>query len=299
MDLPAISLVTPSFNQARYLEDALRSVHGQGYPRLEHVVMDGGSTDGSAAILERWRDRLAHVESAPDGGQYDALQRGFARTSGEIMGWLNADDLHAPWTLSVVADVFTRFPDVEWITTMYPMIWDDAGRAVHVGYGGAFEAAAFRRGQNLPGRGWWAGNFVQQESTFWRRSLWERAGARIDTGLRLAGDFELWARFFGHAHLWAVASVLAGFRMHGDQKTAHHMDAYHEEAESVLRRYGFVRPGRVRDFLRANLTRAVGARPLVRMPEPLGRALARVGLLAPAPVVWWRGGWERRVDYVL
>ena len=99
MDLPAISLVTPSFNQARYLEDALRSVHGQGYPRLEHVVMDGGSTDGSAAILDRWRDRLAHAESAPDGGQYDALQRGFARTSGEIMGWLNADDLHAPWTL--------------------------------------------------------------------------------------------------------------------------------------------------------------------------------------------------------
>jgi hypothetical protein len=96
-----------------------------------------------------------------------------------------------------------------------------------------------------------------------------------------------------------VASVIAGFRMHGEQKTAHHMDAYRAEAEGVLRRQGFRRPGRVRDFVRRNLTRAVGARPLVRLPEASGRMLARAGLVAPAPVVWWRRGWEQRVDYVL
>lgn len=296
---PLVSLVTPSLDQGRFLEAALRSIHDQGYPRLEHVVMDGGSTDGSVDVLDRWRDRLAHCAIGPDGGMYDALQKGFARTTGEVMGWLNADDLHAPWTLSLVTDLFTRFPQVEWLTTLYPILWDDAGRAVHVGYGGGFNAKAFARGHNVYGAPWFAGGFVQQESTFWRRSLWERAGARLDTSLRLAGDFELWSRFFRHAPLWAVAAPVAGFRRHGDQKTAHHMDAYRAEAEEVLRRGGFRRPNALRGFLRRNLTRAVGGRPLVRLSPSLGRVLTRLGVLSPAPVCWWRDGWELRTDYVI
>lgn len=297
--LPAISLVTPSFNQGRFLEQALRSIHDQRYPRLEHVVMDGGSTDDSRAILQRF-EGLASWTSEPDGGQYDALERGFARTTGEVMGWLNADDLHTPWTLSVVGEVFARFPQVEWLTTLYPILWDANGRAVQVGYGGGFNARRFRRGHNLPGRGWFAGGFVQQESTFWRRSLWERAGARLDTSLSLAGDFELWARFFEHAQLWAVAAPLAGFRRHGDQKTAHEMDGYLREAEGVLRRRGFTPPGGFPAFFRRNLTRAFGARPLFRIPPRVGRTLTRLKLVQPAPVCVWRdGGWELRTDYVI
>jgi Glycosyl transferase family 2 len=299
--LPSISIVTPSLNQARYLEGALRSIHGQEYQQLEHVVMDGGSSDGSADVLARWRDKLAYSESEPDHGQYDALQRGFAHTTGEIMGWLNADDLHTPWTLSLVADLFTRFPEVSWLTTLYPITWDEAGRAVQTGYGGAFSAERFRRGRNLPGRGWFAGGFIQQESTFWRRSLWERAGSRLDLSLRLAGDFELWARFFEHEPLWGVAAPLAGFRRHGDQKTAYHMEAYRAEAETVLRRGGFRPPGRLDDFFRRWLTRAVGGRPLVRMPGRVGRALTRAGFVQPAPVCYWHWheGWKLRTDYVI
>ena len=296
---PRVSLVTPSLNQGRFLEAALRSVHDQGYPELEHVVMDGGSTDGSADILARWANRLSACESAPDGGMYDALQRGFLRTTGEVMGWLNADDLHAPWTLSLVGDLFGRFPQIEWLTTLYPILWDEQGHAVHIGYGGAFNARAFARGHNLYGAPWSVGGFVQQESTFWRRSLWERAGGRIDASLRLAGDFELWARFFHHAPLWAVAAPIAGFRRHGEQKTAREMDVYRAEAEQVLRRDGFRRPHPLRGFLRRNLRRAFGGRPLVRMPAPLGRGLTRLGLVLPAPVCWWRDGWELRTDYVL
>jgi glycosyltransferase involved in cell wall biosynthesis len=146
-------------------------VHGQGHAALEHVVIDGGSTDGSVEILDRWTDRLASWTSEPDGGQYDAINRGFARTSGEIMGWLNADDAHAPWTHALVDELFARLPQVEWLTTQYPLIFDEAGHAVQTGYGGGFNADSFRRGGNLPGRGWFATGFVQQESTFWRRSL--------------------------------------------------------------------------------------------------------------------------------
>jgi len=295
---PRISLVTPSLNHARFLEAALRSVHEQGYPALEHVVMDGGSTDGSADILARWAGRLSACERAADGGMYDALQRGFARTTGEVMGWLNADDLHAPWTLSLVGDLFARFPQIEWLTTLYPMVWNERGHAVRIGYGGAFNARAFARGRNLAGAPWFAGGFVQQESTFWRRALWERAGSRIDTSRRLAGDFELWARFFRHAPLWAVAAPIAGFRRHGDQKTAHHMDAYRAEAEQVLRRDGFRRPPRLSSLRRRILRRAFGGRPLVWLPASLGRWLTRLGIVLPAPVCWWRDGWTLRTDYV-
>lgn len=294
---PRISLVTPSFQAARFLEQTLASIHGQCYPDLEHVVADGGSTDGSLAVLERWAGRL-RVTSRPDGGMYDALNRGFAGTTGDVMGWLNADDLHMPWTLGLVGELFERFPAVEWLTTQYPMIFDEGGLCVQAGYGGGFNADAFRRGANLPGRGWFATGFVMQESTFWRRSLWERAGGRVDDSLRLAGDFELWSRFFDHAPLHAVASPLAGFRRHGGQKTALAYEAYLAEAEAVLRRRG--RPyGRVESAVRRAVWTACGARPLVRMPRWLGAPLTALRVVRPAPVLAWKDGWRIATDYVV
>src|SRR5687768_4489903 len=97
------AIVTPSFNQAKFLEAAMRSVlEQQGTAEIEYVVMDGGSTDGSAEVIQRHASRLAHWESARDAGQYDAVTRGFARTSGDIMAWLNSDDMFCPWAFSVV-----------------------------------------------------------------------------------------------------------------------------------------------------------------------------------------------------
>jgi glycosyltransferase involved in cell wall biosynthesis len=296
---PRISLVTPSYQQAPFLEATLASIHDQRYPGLEHVVVDGGSTDGSVAVLERWAPRLARFSSGPDGGMYDALDRGFAGTTGEVMGWLNADDLHAPWTLALVGELFERFPDVQWLTTQYPLIFDEAGRCVQTGYGGGFNAEAFRRGANLPGRGWFATGFVQQESTFWRRSLWERAGARMDTSLKLAGDFELWARFFDHAPLHAVAAPLAGFRKHGAQKTSIAFEAYLAEAEAVLRARGGRPYGRVESLCRRAIWTACGGRPLVRMPRWLGAPLGAVRIIRPAPVLVWKNGWRIATDYVV
>jgi len=128
--LPTISLVTPSLNQGRFLGDCIRSILDQDYPALDYAVVDGGSADESAHIARGFEDRLAWWVSEPDGGQYEAINKGFARSTGEIMGWLNADDMHLPWTLSIVGEIFARFPDVHWLTTRYPLVFDAAGRTI-------------------------------------------------------------------------------------------------------------------------------------------------------------------------
>ena len=252
MQSPLISVVTPSYNQGRFLDHAMRSVLDQSYPCVEYVVMDGGSTDDSVDIIRRHERRLAYWASGPDGGQYDAVNKGFARTTGEIMGWLNSDDMYTPWALDVVATVFTQFPQIEWLTTLCPLIWDESGRAVRCAnrYRG-FSRRAFYRGGHLP-QGF-AHGCIQQESTFWRRALWERAGGQLDVSVKLAADFELWARFFRHADLYAVTTPLGGFRVHPDQKTALREAEYTKEATEVLIRAGGRPVGRMRSFLYLSL----------------------------------------------
>ena len=236
--LPRISVVTPSFNQARFLPEAMRSVLGQDYPDLEYVVIDGGSTDGSTEVIRQHQNRLAHWVSEKDGGQYDAVNKGFARTGGEVMGWLNSDDMYTPWALRVVGEVFSQLPQVRWVTTLLPLHWDERGVPSRCNPVAGYSKRGFFRGRHLPRPGETDKPFIQQESTFWRRSLWEEAGGKVDASMQLAGDFELWARFFQHADLYGVALPIGGFRKHGEQKTASRMDAYLEEAEGVLHRHG-------------------------------------------------------------
>jgi GT2 family glycosyltransferase len=234
------SIVTPSFDQAPFLEQAIASVLDQRHPALEYVIMDGGSTDGSVAIIERHATQLAHWSSAPDGGHYAAVNAGFARTSGEIMAWLNADDLYLPWTFSVVAEVFEQFPEIEWVTTRWPLRWDRRGRAVRCAARAGYSREAFFRGAYLPGEG---RDVIQQESTFWRRSLWERAGGMLDTSFPLGGDFELWARFFKLADLHAIDTPLGGFRVHGAQRSVRQLEEYESDVRRALRLHGGREPG--------------------------------------------------------
>lgn len=254
--LPKISIVTPSFNQARFLDETILSVLDQAYPNLEYAVVDGGSSDGGTEIIGRYRDRLTWSCSEADGGQYDALNKGFEKTSGEIMGWLNSDDKYLPWTLSVVADIFRQFPEIEWLTTLYPMVWNEAGLAVRCTKRGPFSSRAFFEGDNLPGPGRFTTGWIQQESTFWRRSLWERAGSGLDASLKYAGDYDLWTRFFKCAELYAADVPLGGFRRHGDQKTAREPDAYRDEAERVLRSHGGRLDGRLASGFKLGLKRS-------------------------------------------
>lgn len=247
---PRISIVTPVLDQRRFIAAALDSVINQGYPNLDYIVIDGGSTDGTAAIVESYGDHLTNWTSEKDGGLYDALNKGFAKSSGEVMGWLNGDDMHTPWALHVIAEIFTTFPDVSWITTLYPLYWDARGFAVRAAFGPNFSRAGFFRGENLPGSGRLYRGCIQQESTFWRRSLWEAAGGHLNSSLQLAGDFDLWTRFFGRAHLYGVATPLAGFRRHGDQKSIHDLPRYFEEGKASLVSHGGRIPGRAESFAR-------------------------------------------------
>lgn len=234
--LPRISVVTPSFNQAQYLEATMLSVLAQAYANLEYIVIDGGSNDGSRSIIERYADRLYYWCSEKDRGQYDAINKGFSKSTGEIMAWLNSDDIYLPATFQIVSEIFTQYPQIDWVTTGYPLLLNSKGVAVSCMAMRGFSAKSFFKGECLAGTPWFSTGFIQQESTFWRRSLWEKAGARVDDSLIFAGDFDLWARFFASATLYSVCTPLACFRVHTAQKT-HHMDRYLLEATSILKRH--------------------------------------------------------------
>lgn len=222
-DLPHITIVTPCFNHARFIEATLHSVLDQGYPQLEYIVVDGGSRDGSPQIIERHAPQLAYWVSEPDRGHAHALNKGFARSSGEIMAWINSDDLYLPWTLRTIAEIFATHPEVEWITGVNAW-WDDQGRLVNT-------RENFKNKYDyLIGRYAW----IQQESTFWRRSLWERAGGKLDESYRFMVDGELWTRFFLHAPLHHVGCVLGGFRSWGENRSTLHFDECHAEMRRAI-----------------------------------------------------------------
>lgn len=275
--LPSIALVTPSFEKGRFLEATIRSVLDQNYPSLEYAVVDGGSKDGSRDVLARYADRLAWWASEPDGGQYDAINKGFAHVGGDVMGWLNADDMHTPWTLAVVGDIFRRLPEVAWLTTLFPLVWNADGLAVRCRVARPFSRKGFMRGENLPGLGWHAGGWVQQESTFWRRSLWEAAGGRVDANIPDAADFDLWARFMTLAEPHAVEVPLAGFRRYGDQKTGTREPEYKAQALAALARHGGRPASAAASALRLALTRAV--------PNRLRPLAFRLRVLTPGNVI--------------
>jgi ubiquinone/menaquinone biosynthesis C-methylase UbiE len=226
--LPRISVVTPSFNQGQFLEECIDSVLSQDYPNLEYIIMDGGSSDNSVEIIKKYAKHLAYWQSKPDGGQYHALDDAFRRTTGDIMAWLNSDDKYHPGSLIAVGRVFSTHDDVEWITGR-PTSWDAGGRLLRVQtILPVWTRETLRREQRNA-------IFPQQESTFWRQSLWKKAGSRLQTDLRLAADFELWVRFFHYADLVTVDALLGGYREHGDQRARTQKEEYIEETEDVLR----------------------------------------------------------------
>ena len=233
---PKISLVTPSYNHGAFLKHTIRSVLDQHYPSLEYVVVDGGSRDDSKGILQTYADHLHWWVSEKDDGPESAINKGFAHTTGEIMAWIGASDKYLPWAFSAVGAIFDRFPEVDWLTTLYPVQWDTQGKVSGFHRLPPYYRDGFFRGEyqnvgNRPfARGW-----IQAESTFWRRSLWEKAGGFLDPG-EYASDFDLWVRFYQHANLYGVAAPLAGWRLEEGQRGHGNEGAYRDSAERVLKK---------------------------------------------------------------
>jgi glycosyltransferase involved in cell wall biosynthesis len=222
-----VSIVTPSFNQARYLEATLDSVLSQDYPAIEYIVVDGGSTDGSREILERYSSRLAWWVSEPDRGQTDAINKGFARARGEVLAWLNSDDTYTPGAVRAAVEQLQARPEVAMVYGEANYI-DENGCVI-----GRFPAAQtdYRRLR----QGY---VHIPQQSSFWRAEYWHKVGP-LDPSFYFAMDYDLWVRLAALAPLvYLPGQVWANFRLHRDAKTINADDRCWPEMLRVHHRLG-------------------------------------------------------------
>jgi glycosyltransferase involved in cell wall biosynthesis len=206
MRYPKISIVTPSFNHGKFIEYTVRSVVHQRYPALEYIVMDGGSTDETMSILDVYKAYFAHVTSERDEGQADAVARGFERSTGDIMAYLNSDDMLAPGTLEFVAHFFADHPNVDAIYS-HRLAVDENNRVIWYWMLPKHNSYLMRRWDLIP-----------QETCFWRRSLFERAG-NVDKSFQFAMDYDLFVRYMAEGQFKRVNRFLAAFRQHSAAKT--------------------------------------------------------------------------------
>lgn len=220
-----ISIVTPSFNQARFLQKTITSVLDQKYPALEYIVQDGGSTDGSVDILEQYGSRLTRWESAPDRGQAEAINKGFRNSSGDIMAYLNSDDVLLPGALNYVADFFAKNAGID-VLYSHRILIDQEDR----------EIGRWILPPHVDEVLQWT-DLLPQETMFWRRSLWKTVGGCVDERLQFALDWDLILRFIGAGAQFArVPRFLGAFRVHPEQKTLSAMAQVGKREVDAIRR---------------------------------------------------------------
>jgi hypothetical protein len=277
---PKISIVTPNYNYADLIEATIRSIVVQRYPSLEYIVIDDGSTDRSIEVIERYRPHLAYFEHHANQGQYPTINKGFTHATGEILGWINSDDVYLPWTLRAVATIFARHPEVQWVVGHPSRIHDGTIHAM--GKLTPYPRELIREGffHGGPGGVGW----IQQESCFWRRSLWEKAGP-LRTDMRYAADYELWTRFAQHADLYATSTVLGGFSVRGQQnRSIANRDKYLVEVQAAMDRIGAA-PGSTQAKIRKSLDRLERVK---RVPGLRGTVRRAMGLTEfRGPVMKW------------
>lgn len=223
---PLVSIVTPSYNQAAFLEQTICSVLDQDYQPLEYIIVDGGSTDGSLEIIQKYAHRLAWWVSETDRGQTDAINKGFARSKGEILAWLNSDDTYIQGTVSEAVGYLQAHPELA-------AVYGDANLIDQQGQVISKFPARQTSYQNLM-RGY---VHIPQQATFFRGDLWREVGP-LDPSFYFAMDYDLWVRLSKKAPLKYHPRLWANFRLHGDAKSIEQDDRCWPEMVRVHRREG-------------------------------------------------------------
>jgi glycosyltransferase involved in cell wall biosynthesis len=211
--LPLVSIVTPSYNQAVYLEETIQSVLSQDYPRIEHIIVDGGSTDGSLEIIQRYerdarhQNRLGWWISERDQGQTDAINKGFAHAKGDILAWLNSDDTYLPYAVGEAVEYLQNHPEVGMIYGDANLI-DKVGDVIGIFPARQTDYRRLRRGYV----------HIPQQASFFRAGLWRQVGP-LDPTFYFAMDYDLWVRLARLSTLQYTPRLWANFRLHHTGKS--------------------------------------------------------------------------------
>ena len=223
---PKISVVIPSYNQAAYLEACLESVFAQQYENTEVVLLDGGSTDGSLQIIQKYAKRFAYWQSQPDGGQASAISIGFSYATGDLLTWLNSDDILLPEAFRRTAQAYAGTPSADVFYGDH-LVVDTAGTVVE----------RYKHPRFYSKVAWLTAPYICQPGTIFTRRIWEKVGG-VDTKMHCAFDYDLWYRFMAAgARFEHVGGVVAGFRVHPASKGKTWVERYKKEHAILRSRY--------------------------------------------------------------
>ncbi|HEX4054877.1 MAG TPA: glycosyltransferase family 2 protein [Tepidisphaeraceae bacterium] len=271
--LPSVSIVTPTLGQAAFIEATIQSVLEQDYPRLEYFVADGGSTDGTLDLLRKYDSRLRWI-SQPDHGQADAINKGFAQTTGEILAWLNSDDTYAPGAVSAAANFFAAHPEVGVVYGNADFI-DAAGHRI----GRCQNIEPFSRHRLL-----YYSDFLVQPAVFFRRSVFESAGG-LDPSLCWSMDYDLWLKLSTRTQFAFIPRVLANYRWLDTSKTGSGGRKRIDEVLSVVQRHGApTLPAYFRlEAIRMDLCEALAATRQLRFATAVAKKWSAILTLCRSP----------------
>jgi glycosyltransferase involved in cell wall biosynthesis len=270
-----ISVITVCRNAEQYIRACIESVVQQDYANVEYIIIDGASDDGTVGIIKEYESKIHFFVSEKDSGPAEALNKGFSKASGDILCWLNADDKFHPYALSTVAKIFSDLPKVDWITG-FPSWYNAEGTCLNELYvqrtpvfDNYVHDGVYPHFNRWSKTRFASGDFlaIQQESVFWRASLWEKAGAEIETGL-IAFDFALWVKFFQFASIYTAPVLLSGFRVHADQLSAD-QERYIQECTSIVAQFNTNESGISRFWLLMKIKIAVLFKPFYYIDFPI------------------------------
>lgn len=227
---PRITVVTPSYNQGHLIEDTIRSVLLQGYPNLEYIVIDGGSTDQTVDVLRRYDRWITHWVSEPDRGQSHAINKGLALSTGHLLGWLNSDDLLLPGALCNIADLYVEDPAaVAWVGGCYRI---DQNRNI-------LSCIIPDRLSRDEIADWWHQGIFYQPSCYFSADAWREVGP-LDESLHYALDLDLWLKLSSIGYFVPTVQMLSAALIHNDAKTTSDREKMHAETIAVQVRHGYV-----------------------------------------------------------